>query len=226
MSRLKIHPLCNLFPRMNTAEFVALKDDIEKRRGLVEPIWVKDGFVIDGRHRLLACRQLKIKLKDSDFREFCGDDIESFVVSMNSARRHLSAQARSSVVRKLLKLHSEKSDRAIAKEANVNHETVAAIRRKLVAGGELADSASSIGLDGKVRARKSTPADKSKRGDKDFGAEHVTTPADLVARRILSEFRKLKAGEMTSPRDYLDRFDVERERFANECNLTPILVNQ
>jgi ParB-like chromosome segregation protein Spo0J len=221
MKRLKYHPLCEIFPRMNTAEFVALKDDIAKRGGIIEPIWIKDGAVIDGRHRLRACRELGIKLKDAHFREFEGDDIEAFVVTMNSARRHLSAQARASVVKKLLKMHPEQSDRAIAAKAKVSDKTVAAARSQAEANAEIPHKQERTEANGR-KARGAKP----KRGKNDFGAEHVTTPADLEARRIISSFRKLKACDMTAPLDYLAMFDVERERFANECKPVPISVNQ
>jgi N6-adenosine-specific RNA methylase IME4 len=78
-----------------------LKADIQEN-GLLEPIWL-DGKerVIDGRHRLRACRELKIEpeFQRSDYDD---DDIPGIVVGLNLRRRHLSESQRASVAAKLL----------------------------------------------------------------------------------------------------------------------------
>jgi ParB family chromosome partitioning protein len=82
---MQLHELAGLFPAMSEAEFSALKSDIEVN-GQREPIWVLAGKVIDGKHRLRACRELGIEPAQ---REYLGNDPIAFVVSMNLHRRHL-----------------------------------------------------------------------------------------------------------------------------------------
>jgi ParB family chromosome partitioning protein len=92
-----IHPLANIFPLMSDAEFSQLKNDIVAN-GLIEPIVICDGMVLDGRNRLKACRDAAITPL---FCEYDGDDPTSYVVSLNLHRRHLSDGQRASIAAKL-----------------------------------------------------------------------------------------------------------------------------
>src|SRR5262245_46548699 len=57
---LTLHPYALLFPDMTESEFADLKSSI-KRNGLREPITLIGNQVLDGRHRLRACRELGIE---------------------------------------------------------------------------------------------------------------------------------------------------------------------
>jgi phage N-6-adenine-methyltransferase len=94
---LQIHELASIFPRMPGEEFAALKLDI-KANGLLEPIWLYDGKVLDGRHRYYACQETSV---EPAFREYKGSDPRGFVVSLNLKRRHLDATQRSAVAAEL-----------------------------------------------------------------------------------------------------------------------------
>lgn len=85
-----IHPICDAFPRMPGEEFVALKKDI-RENGLIEPIWLYEGKVLDGRHRYFACQETGIEPR---FRQYEGDNPIGFVASLNVNRRHLSESQR------------------------------------------------------------------------------------------------------------------------------------
>jgi ParB family chromosome partitioning protein len=78
-------------------EFAALKTDI-KTNGLLEPIWLYEGKVLDGRHRYFACQETSVT---PVFREYTGSDPRGFVVSMNLKRRHLDATQRSAIAAEL-----------------------------------------------------------------------------------------------------------------------------
>ena len=86
------HPVSNLFPLMQGADFEALKQDISEH-GQLEPIWLHpDGSIIDGRNRHRACIELGIT---PHFRTWDGaGSLVSFVVSLNLHRRHLDAGQR------------------------------------------------------------------------------------------------------------------------------------
>lgn len=103
MQNYEIHKLANVFPPMSSADFKALKADIEQH-GQREPIWLLDGAVIDGRHRLRACTELGIEPRTRDYE---GDDPLAFIVSLNLHRRHLSASQLAFVALDIERVESE-----------------------------------------------------------------------------------------------------------------------
>lgn len=92
-AELSAHPMANLFPLMNDADFAALKDDIAKQ-GLLEPLWLHEGQILDGRNRYKACKALGIQ---PQVRTYQGTDPLGFVLSMNLVRRHLNESQRALV---------------------------------------------------------------------------------------------------------------------------------
>jgi len=98
MSRpLTFHPLADLFPLVDGAEFDQLVADIAAN-GLLEPIVLFEGRILDGRNRYRACEAADVPC---EFRLFDGDDPAAFVVSLNLRRRHLSESQRAMVAAKL-----------------------------------------------------------------------------------------------------------------------------
>jgi N6-adenosine-specific RNA methylase IME4/ParB-like chromosome segregation protein Spo0J len=119
---LEFHPVADIFPMMSTREFDDLVADIAEH-GLREPVWLhRDGRIIDGRNRYLACRKAGLP---PEFRGYEGDDdlLVSFVVSLNLHRRHLNESQRAMVAAKIANLgHGQRSDRvdtaiAVSQEA-------------------------------------------------------------------------------------------------------------
>jgi hypothetical protein len=88
---LPIHPACELFPMMQGPELQKLAEDI-KVNGLVNPIVMHDGQVIDGRNRLVACRMGNVEPKFIEWREmYVGPmSLYDWIWSVNAARRHLT----------------------------------------------------------------------------------------------------------------------------------------
>lgn len=86
MTRLPLHPLCEMFPRINGSDMDDLRDDIAKR-GLDQAIVLYEGAILDGRHRYDACLELDVK---PIFVEYHGDDPLGFVMAANVKRRHMT----------------------------------------------------------------------------------------------------------------------------------------
>ena len=86
-----VHPAAEAFPLdITSAKFDALVADIEAN-GLREPIVLDvQGRLIDGRHRLAACKRLGIELRTAT----CAGDVVAYVLSANELRRHLSDEQR------------------------------------------------------------------------------------------------------------------------------------
>src|SRR5262245_61869945 len=91
------HPLANVFPLIEGAEFDRLVADIAAN-GLLNPIVILDDMILDGRNRERACRAAGVELACVPF---TGKDPVAFVVSQNLARRHLNESQRAVVAAKL-----------------------------------------------------------------------------------------------------------------------------
>ena len=83
---MKFHKYAELFPLLEGDEFDALVEDV-RENGLLEPVFLYEKQIIDGRNRFRACEVAGV---EPEFREYSGDDPLGFVVSMNLKRRHLS----------------------------------------------------------------------------------------------------------------------------------------
>ena len=80
------HPVASLFPDMPPTDFAALVEDI-RVHGVKIPIVVHGGYILDGRHRYLACRKLGIGCPAL---EWNGSDPWFELQSRNLLRRHLA----------------------------------------------------------------------------------------------------------------------------------------
>jgi hypothetical protein len=100
MTDLPFHPLTELFPLIEGAEFDALVTSI-KEGGQREPIVVLDGAILDGRNRYRACKAAGV---EPIAKEFVGTDPIRFVVDVNMRRRHLNESQRAMIAAKLATL--------------------------------------------------------------------------------------------------------------------------
>lgn len=89
---LTFHPLAELFPLLEGAEFDDLVADVAAH-GICEPITVYEGQIVDGRNRFLVCQKLGIVCPT---RQFDGktSDLLNCVLSANLFRRHLNESQR------------------------------------------------------------------------------------------------------------------------------------
>jgi ParB-like chromosome segregation protein Spo0J len=101
MSKLAQHPLSALFPPMPPDEFRELVEDI-RRQGVLEPIELLDGMVLDGWHRYLACEEAGVEIPVREWRNPDGGDAAfAHVWARNALRRHLTAPQRIEVAAKV-----------------------------------------------------------------------------------------------------------------------------
>lgn len=108
---LDAHPIALHFPLLEGEEYERFRADIEKR-GLIEPIWLYEGKILDGRNRYRACCDLGVQAKT---REYTGDSPMGFSWSLNGERRHLSHAQKTVVALDLLpELEAEAKKREIA----------------------------------------------------------------------------------------------------------------
>jgi N6-adenosine-specific RNA methylase IME4/ParB-like chromosome segregation protein Spo0J len=92
------HPLASLFTLIEGAEFAALVESI-RRNGVIEPIVLCEGKILDGRNRARACVAAGVEpafiTLDPD------TDPLAFVIARNLHRRHLNESQRAMVAAKL-----------------------------------------------------------------------------------------------------------------------------
>ena len=82
------HPAAALFPLMDVdgAEFGELVRDLQEH-GLLQPIVLHEGQVLDGRNRLRACRHAGVEPR---YVAWTGESPTAYVLSLNLHRRHLT----------------------------------------------------------------------------------------------------------------------------------------
>lgn len=101
----KPHPYADLFPMMTAGELDALAADIASV-GLMHPVVLYQGQVLDGRNRLLACQKAGV---EPTFIEHEGDDASALalVISLNVQRRDLTSAQRAIVAARAMPLFEE-----------------------------------------------------------------------------------------------------------------------
>ena len=97
---IRFHPFANLFPMVTREHLEELAQDI-KDRGLLDPIVLYEGQILDGRCRFLGCQSASV---EPEFQDYVGDDPLGFVVSRNLHRRHLTESQRAIVAARLAAL--------------------------------------------------------------------------------------------------------------------------
>jgi hypothetical protein len=90
----ELHPLCTYFPRMGTADFDALKVDIQSN-GQTHPIYTLDGMILDGGNRYRALCELGM---EPVVTEYTGTNPTQFILSSNLHRRHLTQGQSAAIV--------------------------------------------------------------------------------------------------------------------------------
>ncbi len=96
--RLKLHPLCAIFPKLEGDEYRALLEDVRKH-GVHDPITRHDGQVLDGQNRYRAALDAGIDEDDIPMTDLPpGTDPAAFVLSRNIQRRELSKEQRAQCV--------------------------------------------------------------------------------------------------------------------------------
>ncbi len=137
-----------LLPGLGDDEYIALKNDIAAR-GVMVPVELDEhGAILDGHHRMRACRELGITDVPVVVRRGWDDEAKvAHVLGLNLHRRHLDGAQRATLVATLRARGT--SLRAIAKQMGVGLATV----HRAVAGvpsGTPEAPARIVGTDGKA----------------------------------------------------------------------------
>ena len=131
--------LSTVFPSFHgEEEFAQLVESI-KTEGLLEPIVIWQGKIVDGRHRHLACKEARVKPEYTHLPDdWLLDKVKNRVVALNVLRRHLTTGQRALVAAALANMTSGtrtdlqptanlqevKSNKQAAEQLNVSERTV------------------------------------------------------------------------------------------------------
>ena len=116
-ARAAPHPICLLIPSADEDELQDLTDDV-RAHGLIDPIVLFEGMILDGRNRSAACERAGVEPRYAQFRGG-REDALILVISHNLKRRHLTKQAIADalVAAEDFNLHYTLTEPAVEKEA-------------------------------------------------------------------------------------------------------------
>lgn len=145
-------------PALSAEDYVALKNDI-KERGVMVPVEYDQHWnIIDGHHRVRACKELGITEWPQKVRTYDDDTARlRQALKLNIARRHLDSPTKRALIETVLRDGPTQSDRTIAKQVGASNKTVAAARRGLVAREEIPHVASRVDAKGRKQPAKKVP---------------------------------------------------------------------
>lgn len=192
----KAHPLAEVFPLIQGAEFDALVEDI-RANGLQHPIILHEGMILDGRNRYRACIAAGVPLR---FDVFAGADPIAYVVSTNLRRRDLNASQRAFAIAELEKYGHGGKRRGDDDGANGGTKN----RKQLAGEGKVSERQVARGA--VVREHGAEPLKQAVRAGTvsvDKAAQLALLPADeqadIVARgekEIVAKAKEIRAGKM------------------------------
>jgi N6-adenosine-specific RNA methylase IME4 len=117
MTRFDVHPAANIFPMLDKKRFTELKADIENN-GLIHPVILHGGKILDGRNRYKACVELGITPKTEDHE----GNPWGYVWSANGQRRDITEIQRGAIHKLYLNGNKEYTQAEQARAAAIQAE--------------------------------------------------------------------------------------------------------
>lgn len=201
-----------VMPGLTPEEYQMLKVDIAENGVLVPVEYDEEGNVLDGHHRIKICEELGIGEWPSIVRTgFTEEQKRAHARRLNLNRRHLTQEQKRELIRQQLVETPQLSDRQIAKDLGVDNSTVSAHRKRLVEEGQVLESNTSIGADGKEypRYREAPSVQPSPTTDQvDYttqaSEEACSPPEPEVLVRKDAALRMSESNEWYTPDKYIE----------------------
>lgn len=172
---MEFHEIANVWPLMTDDALSELANDI-RANGLMNPIWLYEGKVLDGRNRWTACIMVGVK---PTTKEYTGDNPTAFAVSMNDKRRHMNKGQLGAIAVELLPFFEKD-----AKRRQKQHGGTAPGKPKTVPE--------------KIPEVKKGEGDSRQAAAKSVGVnDRYVSDAKKVKQEAPEVFEKLKAGKIT-----------------------------
>ena len=207
-----VHPVADLFPMLSGDELEELAADI-KERGLLQPIVLdQQGRILDGRNRLAACKQARVK---PQFVTYEGDDPDGYALAVNIARRHLTTGARAILAEQGRRL-TGKTQRDVA-DTNLYQTRVAQAATIL---DWAPDEAPAVLAGAKAFSAAYKTAQDRKRAAESTEAQMARLRADVPDLADLVDEERMTLGEAMAAMKARAEEDKRRRRVATELLCT------
>lgn len=186
MTEYEFHETANAFPFISGEAYETLKRDIEKN-GILEPVYIYDGKIIDGRNRYRIA--IDLGLTDIPTQEYQGDNPVGFVQSMNLHRRQLSPSQKAAAAAFLADFkqghhHDDESyetQASLAKKLGISRRMVVeATSLKKHAGEKLIERV----RNGEISLHNATALAKLTESEQESVTESGTENIKIVAKKI------------------------------------------
>ena len=200
---------------MTSEQFDALVADVAKR-GVIQPVVVHDGKIIDGRHRWLACEKLGCACPTVEWTGGAESAVEH-VVALNASRRHMTPGQRACVAVDLLPhLEIEAKQRQGART-----DLVAGLPQSANGGGRSRDrAAAALG----VSARYVSQAKRLKRDDPQ-AFEQVRAGACTLAEAKRRRHERARQQRREDNQRKIDRCPSMAAVFGTDAKFSTIVVD-
>ena len=194
------HPLAKRYRLFSDGEMVRLRESVA-RLGVIEPVTLLDGLVLDGWHRLQVSHELGVECPSI---EYSGkeEDIGAWLAAKNEARRHCSDMQFAMMVaadspqrpgrgrpqKTLTAVNvSAKTDKLLAAEHGIQPNMLATARRVLASGDDELIAEATGGSLGRTEARKRLRELKAAR----LTAEQLARPSAARSDVVVSDVADL-----------------------------------
>lgn len=128
---MKAHPAADLFPLMDADDLRTLADDIAAN-GLLHPIVIFNGDILDGRNRLKACDLAGVKPRFVEWLPVGDITPSTWIIATNLKRRHLTkSQCAAIAVELLPMLEKEAAKRRAQAEGQPRGRKQASVPEKM-----------------------------------------------------------------------------------------------
>lgn len=174
-----IHPLASIFPPMSAEEYARFADSIAQD-GLLDPITLYEGKILDGRHRQRACDERGVEARYQEWDPSCEITPLEWVIARNLHRRQLTTAQKA----------------ALAVE--VKDKLAEAARERMRDGGRKGGQVAGRGRPIGGGPNEHTPIRSRVVAAKQFGVGAKSVErVDAIRRRDDTVFERLKTGEIT-----------------------------
>ena len=210
--KYKQHPLSSAFPAMTDNEFQELRDSIETN-GVLNPITIYEGMVIDGWHRYKAANEANVDCPETELDEWI--DPKDFVLAQNKNRRHITVAQLAIATTQVYEWHPAnrpnksvvptellKTATELAKLAGVSESSIEKAKSILKNASEEVKEAVKSGKIGLEKAKAISKLPK----DQQAGAIDKALPKEAPEKPILTQYygpeeAELKANELAQQAD-------------------------
>ena len=101
-----IHPAANIFPMMDQESFTALCESMQEYGLEQEVVLTHDGYLIDGRHRMMACYLTGVELVYVQLNEIYSTGYISYALRNNYHRRQINQSQKAIIALEVEKLYA------------------------------------------------------------------------------------------------------------------------